>query len=144
MHESLKLDNQLCFRLYTASRLVTQAYRPLLEKLDLTYPQYLVMMILWEQDDVCISTITERLMLETNTVTPLLKRMEDLGLIKRMPSKEDARQKIISLTTKGRKLQDKAKEVPTCLVSEMAKRNVDLQGLSSITPILDNLIHALQ
>lgn len=144
MHEELKLDNQLCFRLYTASRLVTQAYRPLLEKLNITYPQYLVMMILWEQDDVCISTITERLMLETNTVTPLLKRMEDLGLIKRMPSKEDARQKIISLTTKGRKLQDKAKEVPTCLVSEMAKRNVDLQGLSSITPILDNLIHALQ
>ncbi|PWJ61143.1 MULTISPECIES: MarR family winged helix-turn-helix transcriptional regulator [unclassified Fibrobacter] len=144
MHESLKLDNQLCFRLYTASRLVTQAYRPLLDKLKITYPQYLVMLILWESDNVCISTITERLLLETNTVTPLLKRMEDLGLIKRMPSKEDARQKIISLTTKGRKLQDKAKEVPTCLVSEMAKRNVDLQGLSSITPILDNLIHALQ
>lgn len=144
MHEELKLDNQLCFRLYTASRLVTQAYRPLLDKLKITYPQYLVMLILWESDNVCISTITERLLLETNTVTPLLKRMEDLGLIKRMPSKEDARQKIISLTTKGRKLQDKAKEVPSCLVSEMEKRDVDLQGLSSITPILDNLIHALQ
>ncbi len=144
MHESLKLDNQLCFRLYTASRLVTQAYRPLLDKLNITYPQYLVMMILWENDNVCISTITDRLMLETNTVTPLLKRMEDLGLIKRKPGKEDARQKIISLTAKGKKLQDKAAEVPSCLVSEMAKKNVDLQGLVSIAPILDNLIKSLK
>lgn len=144
MHEELKLDNQLCFRLYTASRLVTQAYRPLLEKLNITYPQYLVMMILWETDNVCISTITERLLLETNTVTPLLKRMEDLGLIKRKPGKEDARQKIISLTAKGKALQNKAVEVPSCLVNEMAKKHVNLKELGSIAPVLDNLIHALK
>ncbi|MCQ2093225.1 MAG: MarR family transcriptional regulator [Fibrobacter sp.] len=144
MHEELKLDNQLCFRLYTASRLVTQAYRPLLDKLSITYPQYLVMMILWENDNVCISTITERLMLETNTVTPLLKRMEELGLIKRKPGKEDARQKIISLTAKGKALQNKAVEVPSCLVSEMSKKHVNLKELGSIAPILDNLIHALK
>lgn len=144
MHESLKLDNQLCFRLYTASRLVTQAYRPLLDKLNITYPQYLVMMILWETDNVCISTITERLLLETNTVTPLLKRMEDLGLIKRKPGKEDGRQKIISLTAKGKTLQNKAVEVPSCLINEMSKKHVNLNELGSITPILDNLIHALK
>lgn len=144
MHESLKLDNQLCFRLYTASRLVTQAYRPLLDKLNLTYPQYLVMMILWEQDDICISTITERLMLETNTVTPLLKRMEDEGLVSRKPGKEDARQKIISLTTKGRNLQKKAVEVPACLVKNMLEKQVNMQELATIAPILDKLITALQ
>lgn len=144
MHEELKLDNQLCFRLYTASRLVTQAYRPLLNKLNITYPQYLVMMILWENDNVCISTITERLLLDTNTITPLLKRMEDIGLIKRKPGKDDARQKFITLTAKGKKLQDKAAEVPSYLVNEMAKKNVDLQGLAFITPVLDNLIKALK
>lgn len=144
MHESLKLDNQLCFRLYSASRLVTQAYRPLLEKLNLTYPQYLVMMILWEQDDVCISTITERLMLETNTVTPLLKRMEDEGLLKRKPGKDDARQKIISLTAKGKNLQKKAVDVPACLVKNMLEKQINMQELGSIAPILDKLIKALQ
>lgn len=144
MHESLKLDNQLCFRLYTASRLVTQAYRPLLDKLSITYPQYLVMMILWENDNVCISTITERLLLETNTVTPLLKRMEELGLIKRKPGKEDGRQKIISLTAKGKTLQNKAVEVPSCLINEMSKKHVNLNELGSIAPILDNLIKSLK
>lgn len=144
MHDSLKLDNQLCFRLYTASRLVTQAYRPLLDKLSITYPQYLVMMILWENDNVCISTITERLLLETNTVTPLLKRMEELGLIKRKPGKEDARQKIISLTAKGKALQNKATKVPSCLVNEMVQKHVNLKELGSIAPILDNLINALK
>ena len=144
MHEELKLDNQLCFRLYTASRLVTQAYRPLLEKLNITYPQYLVMMILWENDNVCISTITERLLLETNTVTPLLKRMEDQGLIQRKPGKGDARQKIISLTAKGKSLQNKAVKVPSCLVNDMSKKHVNLKELGSIVPVLDNLIHALK
>lgn len=144
MHEPLKLDNQLCFRLYSASRLVIQAYRPLLDKLSITYPQYLVMMVLWEQDNVTITTITERLMLETNTVTPLLKRMENQGFIKRKPSKEDARQKIIALTAKGKALQDKATDIPSCLIRSMSEKNVSLQELGSITPILDNLIKALQ
>lgn len=144
MHELLKLDNQLCFRLYSASRLVIQAYRPLLDKLSITYPQYLVMMVLWEQDNVTITTITERLMLETNTVTPLLKRMENQGFIKRKPSKEDARQKIIALTAKGKALQDKATDIPSCLIRSMSEKNVSLQELGSITPILDNLIKALQ
>lgn len=144
MHEELKLDNQLCFRLYTASRLVTQAYRPLLEKLNITYPQYLVMMILWEKDNVCISAITDRLMLETNTVTPLLKRMEEQGLIQRLPNKNDARQKIISLTEKGKELQEQAVEVPACLVNSLQEKDINLQELGTIVPILDKLIKSLQ
>ena len=144
MHEELKLDNQLCFRLYTASRLVTQAYRPLLEKLNITYPQYLVMMILWEKDNVCISAITDRLMLETNTVTPLLKRMEEQGLIQRLPNKNDARQKIISLTEKGKELQEQAVEVPACLVNSLLEKDINLQELGTTVPILDKLIKSLQ
>ena len=82
MKEQLKLENQLCFRLYTASRLITQAYHPLLSRIGLTYPQYLVMMVLWEQDGQPVNDIAKRLYLETNTVTPLLKRMEAEGFLK--------------------------------------------------------------
>ena len=84
MEECLRLDNQLCFRLYTASRLITQAYTPLLDELGLTYPQYLVMMVLWEKDCQPVNDIAKRLFLETNTVTPLLKRMEAEGLVERL------------------------------------------------------------
>ncbi|MCR4764946.1 MAG: MarR family transcriptional regulator, partial [Bacteroidaceae bacterium] len=76
MHKELLLDNQICFRLYTASRLVTQAYTPILKQLDITYPQYLVLMVLWEKDGLPVNEIAHRLLLETNTVTPLLQRME--------------------------------------------------------------------
>ena len=102
MQEQLKLENQLCFRLYTASRLITQAYHPLLEEIGLTYPQYLVMMGLWEQDNMPVNDIAKRLYLETNTVTPLLKRMEAEGFIARRKGEKDARQVIVSLTPKGR------------------------------------------
>ena len=83
MHEALKLENQLCFRLYTASRLITQAYFPLLREIGLTYPQYLVMMVLWENDSLPVNDIARHLVLETNTVTPLLKRMEADGFLTR-------------------------------------------------------------
>ena len=83
MHEQLKLGNQLCFRLYTVTRLITQAYRPLLEPLGLTYPQYLVMMVLWEQDNLTVGDICRHLMLDTNTLTPMLQRMEREGLVVR-------------------------------------------------------------
>ena len=112
MKESLRLDNQLCFRLYTASRLITQAYTPLLGKLGLTYPQYLVMMVLWEKDAQSVNDIAKRLYLETNTVTPLLKRMEEEGIVTRTKGEADARQKIVALTAKGRGLQDELSDVP--------------------------------
>ena len=104
MHPELQLDNQICFRLYTAARLITQAYTPLLNQLGITYPQYLVMMVLWEQDCQPVNDIARRLVLETNTVTPLLQRMEKLGVLVRTRGKEDRRQQIVSLTEKGKEL----------------------------------------
>ena len=91
MFDQLKLDNQLCFRLYTAARMVTSAYTPLFKDLGITYPQYLVLMVLWEKDHCLIGDITERLKLETNTVTPLLQRMERQGLIERKRGDIDTR-----------------------------------------------------
>ena len=83
MHAELQLDNQICFRLYTAARLITQAYTPMLNELGITYPQYLVLMVLWEQNSQPVNDIAHRLLLETNTVTPLLQRMEKLGIVVR-------------------------------------------------------------
>ena len=108
MHEELRLDKQICFRLYTAARLITQAYTPLLNKLGITYPQYLVLMVLWEKDNQPVNDIAHRLVLETNTVTPLLQRMEKLGIISRKKGEQDKRQQIVSLTKKGKALEEKA------------------------------------
>ena len=108
MHEELQLDNQICFRLYTAARLVIQAYTPMLTELGITYPQYLVLMVLWENDNQPVNDIARRLVLETNTVTPLLQRMEKLGLVSRKRGKEDKRQQIVSLTSKGKALEEEA------------------------------------
>lgn len=108
MHAELQLDNQICFRLYTASRLVTQAYTPMLTALGITYPQYLVLMVLWEKDNQPVNDIAHRLLLETNTVTPLLQRMEKLGIVNRKKGKQDKRQQIVSLTEKGKQLEEEA------------------------------------
>ena len=90
-HTELQLDNQICFRLYTAARLVTQAYTPMLTALGITYPQYLVLMVLWEKDEQPVNDIAHRLYLETNTVTPLLQRMEKLGIVSRKKGEQDKR-----------------------------------------------------
>ena len=108
MHAELLLDNQICFRLYSAARLVTQAYTPILTALGITYPQYLVLMVLWEQDNQPVNDIAHRLLLETNTVTPLLQRMEKLGLVNRKKGEQDRRQQIVSLTEKGKSLEEEA------------------------------------
>lgn len=139
-YDQLKLDAQICFRLYTASRLVQQCYKPWFEKMGITYPQYLVLMVLWEHDNRVVSDITEQIQLETNTVTPLLQRMEREGLIIRTASAVDSRQKIVSLTKKGRQLEEQAKEIPGCLVSEMAQEGLDVSELEGMAPMLDKLI----
>lgn len=92
MHKELQLDNQICFRLYTAARLITQAYTPMFNQLGITYPQYLVLMVLWERDNQPVNDIAHRLTLETNTVTPLLQRMEKQGLVVRRRGENDKRQ----------------------------------------------------
>ena len=143
MQEALKLENQLCFRLYTASRLITQAYHPLLEEIGLTYPQYLVMMVLWEQDNMPVNDIAKRLYLETNTVTPLLKRMEAEGFIARRKGEKDARQVIVSLTPKGRKLEDKASCVPYQMGQAVACRSITEKTAPELFHTLDDLICTL-
>lgn len=113
--EQLRLDNQLCFALYAASGLVTRAYRPLLEPLNLTYPQYLAMMALWEKAPRTVSDLGEALGLDSGTLTPLLKRMEGAGLVKRTRDAADERRVQITLTDEGHALQDKAAGVPFAL-----------------------------
>ncbi len=118
--EVLKLERQLCFPLYTASRLTTQCYQPILQELGLTYPQYLVMLVLWEKNDLSLSDIAHKLYLQSNTLTPLLKRMEELGLLTRTRSKQDERSICISLTEKGSHLKAQAEQVPSRLMQQVA------------------------
>lgn len=117
----LHLDNQLCFSVYSLSRLITQGYTPLLKPLDLTYPQYLVMLVLWQSSEesvfeLPISHLTQRLRLDTGTVTPLLKRMESKGLLTRQRSDKDERVVLVTLTEKGTQLRHKAQHIPLDLL----------------------------
>lgn len=109
------LDNQLCFALYSASLAMTKVYKPLLDALGLTYPQYLVLLVLWEQDDLPVSHIGERLFLDSGTLTPLLKRLESAGWLQRTRDSADERRVRITLTPAGRTLQQQARSVPACV-----------------------------
>jgi len=109
---ALLLDNQLCFALYSANLALNKLYRQLLAPLNLTYPQYLVMLILWERDDITVSEIGERLFLDSATLTPLLKRLESAGLIVRQRSRQDERQVAVTLSDDGRALQQQAQNIP--------------------------------
>ena len=108
----LLLDRQLCFALYRASRAMVQAYQPLLAALEVTYPQYLVLLLLWEQDGVTVKALGERLDLDSGTLTPLLRRLETRGLISRARSGDDGREVLVRLTAAGRRLHAKARSVP--------------------------------
>ena len=115
--ELLKLDNQLCFAVYSASLAMTKLYKPALEKLNLTYPQYLVMLVLWESDGLMVSEVGQRLSLDSGTLTPLLKRLESTGLVARIRDVADERRVHVSLTAAGRKLKTRAASVPGCLLA---------------------------
>jgi DNA-binding MarR family transcriptional regulator len=112
----IPLDQHLCFALYSASLAMTKVYKPLLKTLKLTYPQYLVMLVLWERDAQRVSDIGAALYLDSGTLTPLLKKLEVLGFVERIRSKEDERQVIVSLTSGGRKLQAKSQSIPACVL----------------------------
>lgn len=144
MYEQLKLDNQLCFRLYTAARLITQAYYPYFEPLGITYPQYLVLLALWEKDRQPVNDIARLLHLETNTVTPLIQRMERQGLVTRVKGEKDSRQRLVCLTDMGKALEEKAKTVPTCMGNMLFNKLDNPDSLTQIIPALDKLIKALQ
>jgi MarR family transcriptional regulator, organic hydroperoxide resistance regulator len=111
----LKLENQLCFALYATSRAVTNVYRPALEQIGLTYPQYLVMLVLWERQSASVGELGEHLYLDSGTLTPLLKRLEKQGLIVRCRDSEDERQVNVSLTLAGARMKRKASAVPLSL-----------------------------
>lgn len=130
------LDQQLCFALYSTSLAMMRVYRGLLPKLGLTYPQYLVMMVLWEQDQLTVSDIGERLFLDSATLTPLLKRLEAQGLVQRARARQDERQVIVSLTDQGRSLRDDAAALmpeilcaTKCSVDEITQLRDQLVGL---------------
>ncbi len=141
--ELLKLKSQLCFRLYTASRLVTQAYYTLLDSIGLTYPQYLVMLVLWEQDGLKVMEISHRLDLDSNTVTPLLKRMDEEGLVKRKKGKEDGRETFVYLTKHGKELKEKAQTVPYCLLEKLTSDKFQVDSITELNAKLDVLIEVL-
>ncbi|MBQ5336078.1 MAG: MarR family transcriptional regulator [Oscillospiraceae bacterium] len=110
--EAMKLDNQLCFPLYAASRVVTGSYTPYLKELNLTYTQYIVMLVLWEQDGITVGDLCRRLMLDSGTLSPLIKKMSSLGYLVKQHSTEDERVVLIYLTEEGKALQEKAKDIP--------------------------------
>jgi DNA-binding MarR family transcriptional regulator len=116
---TLRLDEQLCFPLYAAARMVTQAYQPLLGRLGLTYPQYLVLLVLWEEDGLSVTQIGRRLYLDSGTLTPLLKRLDQAGLVRRLRAEPDQRVVRLYLTAAGRRLERRAREIPQALLCKL-------------------------
>jgi DNA-binding MarR family transcriptional regulator len=113
--QALLLDNQLCFALYSASLAMTKLYKPWLDELGLTYPQYLVLLVLWEEDGLSVSELGNRLHLDSGTLTPLLKRIESAGLVSRLRAADDERRVHVTLTAAGRKLRMRAERIPGCV-----------------------------
>jgi DNA-binding MarR family transcriptional regulator len=139
--DALLLDNQLCFALYSTSLLMTKVYKPLLQALGLTYPQYLAMMVLWEQDGITVGEISSRLLTDPGSLTPLLKRLEGEGLLNRTRSKEDERVVQLRLTDQGRALQQQALGVPGCVLTSSG---LDMQELRALQEELLRLRANLQ
>ena len=140
----LRLDNQICFAVYSAAHAFNRVYKPLLDRLGLTYPQYLVMLSLWERDGVPVKDIGERLFLDSGTLTPLLKRLETAGLVKRTRSTEDERQVLIALTAQGQALKEKARNVPQSILEASDCSVAELVALKSeIVSLRDRLNAAL-
>ena len=110
--DCLKLENQLCFPLYAASREIIKKYKPFLDEIDLTYTQYIAMMVLWEENNINVKTLGEKLFLDSGTLTPLLKKLETKGYIERKRSNSDERNLVVSITKEGLKLRDVAKDIP--------------------------------
>ncbi len=125
----MRLDNFLCFAIYSANHAFTRVYKPLLDQLDLTYPQYLVMVVLWEKDDQTVGSLGEKLFLESSTLTPMLKRLEAMGYVSRVRDRTDERQVRVRLTDTGRALRQKASAVPAGIVDATGMEPADLARL---------------
>lgn len=137
----LRLDHQLCFALYAASLAMTKLYKPLLDPLGLTYPQYLVMLVLWERDGLAVSQLGERLALDSGTLTPLLKRLEAAGLLQRLRDAGDERRVLLQLSPAGRALKALAASVPAAVA---CASGCELDELQQLTTRLKHLRHQLQ
>ena len=133
-NDILKLENQLCFSVYAASRAITKIYRPFLDKLGITYPQYLVMLIMWEDETITLKDMCKKLYLDSGTLTPLLESME---LIQRVRSMEDERILCVSLTEKGRELKLEALRVPACVLGSI---HMDVEFLAKLKGDVDKLL----
>ncbi|WP_213952748.1 MarR family transcriptional regulator [Variovorax sp. dw_954] len=140
--EMLKLDNQFCFAVYSASLAMTRLYKPLLDKLHLTYPQYLVMLALWERDGLMVSELGAQLSLDSGTLTPLLKRLEANGLVTRLRDVADERRVHVTLSAAGRKLKARAASVPACLLAASECSIDELVGLTRQLQSLRDRIRA--
>ena len=139
-YKTPQLGNQLCFPLYVIAKEITGLYRPLLEELDITYPQYLVMMVLWEHQRLTVNQIGEKLFLDSGTITPLLKRLEAKSYIVRQRKIEDERVVEISLTDEGERLQDKACLIPEKMNDRLNLSETDVQELKqAISKLLDKI-----
>ncbi len=139
----LYLKNQLCFPLYVASRLTTKLYAPYLKQLDITYPQYLVLLVLWEENTQSVKQIGEKLFLESNTLTPLLKRLEQKKMITRQRDKNDERTVLISLTEIGGELQEKALHIPTEIANTLQNFDVNDDEIQNFKHTLLKLVENL-
>jgi MarR family transcriptional regulator, organic hydroperoxide resistance regulator len=139
----LQLDQHLCFALYSANLAMHKVYRQLLAQLEITYPQYLVMLVLWTQDDLTVSEIGEQLFLDSATLTPLLKRLESAGLLRRARSRQDERQVVVTLTDAGRALRQKAESIPEAIKCASACDDDTLLALKNqLDDLRDNLNRA--
>jgi DNA-binding MarR family transcriptional regulator len=128
--EWLRLEHQLCFALYSSSLAMTRLYKPLLEPLGLTYPQYLALLVLWESDGIAVGSLGERLFLDSGTLTPLLKRLEAAGLVRRERCADDERRVLVHLTTEGRALRSRAQPIPRALASATGCSTAELATLT--------------
>jgi DNA-binding MarR family transcriptional regulator len=136
MLEKLKLENQLCFKFYDISKKIIKLYKPILEKVDLSYTQYLVMLVLWENKEMDFKTLGEKVNLKTGTLTPLLKKMENAGLLNRIRKEDDERKVNIKITQKGIELQKKAEDIPDCILKSM---NLSLEEYEILMNTLNKL-----
>lgn len=138
--DCLKLENQLCFPLYAASREIIKKYKPFLDEIDLTYTQYIAMMVLWEENNINVKTLGEKLFLDSGTLTPLLKKLETKGYIERKRSNSDERNLVVSITKEGLKLRDVAKDIPLKMGSCVNLNEDEAKELYSILyKILKNI-----
>lgn len=138
--KKIRLDDQLCFKIYTLSRLVVQGYEPLFKKTGITYTQYLVLLVLWERDEQPVNNIATRLLLGINTISPLIKRMEKGGLVSRHGSTTDKRKQIVFLTEKGRQLETVVAQARSEIMQRLARNETIADTMHTMGPMLDTVI----